>query len=410
VTGAITPRVQYVTVQPDQVVFKPGDSMDLTGKNPWIANDTNSSLEQPHATADNVVQAVNNDQSFADLSRASVNYHSSNPHVASVSSAGKVTMVAHGVATISVTVNGVTGSTPVAVQQPFTLTAPPVVTPGSTMTATTSLPNTAATALRNVTVGLAAPAGWRVTATSPTSFSQVPPGQSAQTTWQITVPAGAQSGPSQLDATATFTDANGQGSVDATSEAAVPYPSLSSAFNNPGISDDASPAAGNLDGGGASYSAQALAAAGITSGGTITHDGLTFTWPNAAPGTADNMVAAGQTIALSGSGKTLGLLGTGDFGTASGTGTVVYTDGTAQQFAVTFSDWWSNQAPAGGDILTTLPYINTPTGKQSQHVSIYYAGVPLLPGKTVQYVTLPDVSSGVSNGTTAMHIFAAAVG
>src|SRR5258708_8607642 len=64
VTGAITPQVRYVTVQPDQVVFKPGDTMDLTGKNPWIANDTNSSLEQPHATPHNTVEAVKYDQSF----------------------------------------------------------------------------------------------------------------------------------------------------------------------------------------------------------------------------------------------------------------------------------------------------------------------------------------------------------
>ncbi len=410
VTGAITPQVRYVTVQPDQVVFKPGDTMDLTGKNPWIANDTNSSLEQPHATADNIVEAVNYDQSFTDLSHATVSYHSSNPNVATVSPAGKVTMVAHGVATISVTVNGVTGSTPVAVQQPFTLSAPPVVTPGSTVTATTTLPNSSSAALSNVSVSLTAPSGWTVTATSPSSFSQVPPGQSAQTTWAVTVPAGTQPGPGELDATATYTDANGQGSVAATSAASVPYPSLSSAFNNPGISDNTNTTAGNLDGGGVSYSAQALAAAGITPGAAITHDGLSFTWPNAAAGTADNVVAEGQTFALSGSGTTLGLLGTGDYGTASGTGTIVYTDGTTQQFALTFSDWWANQASPGGDILTTLPYINNPGGQQNQHVSVYYAGIPLQQGKTVQYVTLPDVSSGVAAGTTAMHIFAAAIG
>src|SRR5450759_3316934 len=95
-------------------------------------------------------------------------------------------------------------------------------------------------------------------------------------------------------------------------------------------------AAGNLDGGGFSYSAQALAAAGISPGGTSPHAGLSVAGPDAAPGTADNMVAGGQTIALSGSGNTLGLLGTGDYGTASGTGTIAYTDGTTQQFSLTF--------------------------------------------------------------------------
>jgi hypothetical protein len=410
VTGAITPQVKYVTVQPDQVVFKPGDTLDLTGKNPWIANDTNSSLEQPHATADNIVEAVNNDQSFVDLSHAKVTYASSNAHVASVSSTGQVTMLAHGVATISATVNGVTGSTPVVVQQPFTMNSPPVVTAGSTFTVTTSLPNSSSVALSNVSVSLTAPSGWTVNATSPSTFATVPSGQTAQTTWKVTVPSGAQPGPGQLDATATFTDANGQGSVDATAAASVPYDSLTSTFDNPGISDDANPTAGNLDGGGDSYSAQALTTAGFSPGATITHDGLTFTWPSAASGKPDNAVAAGQTFAMSGSGNTLGLLGTGDYGTASGSGTIVYTDGTTQSFALTFSDWWSNQAQPGGDILTTVPYINTPGGKQNQRVSIYYAGIPLQQGKTVQYVTLPAVSNGVTAGTTAMHVFAAAIG
>ncbi|HEY1643313.1 MAG TPA: glycoside hydrolase family 3 C-terminal domain-containing protein [Streptosporangiaceae bacterium] len=410
VTGTITPRVQYVTVQPDRVVFQPGDTLNLAARNPWIGNDTSPALEQPHASADNIVEAVDNNQSFIDLSHVKVSYHSSNPDVASVSPAGQVTMVAHGVATISATVNGVTGSAPVVVQQPFSLSAPPVATPGSSFTATTTLPAAGTAPLSNVSVALTAPAGWTVTATSSATFSQVAPGQAATTSWQVSVPAGAQAGPGELDATATFTDANGQGSVTAAAPVSVPYPSLSSAFDNPGISDDASPAAGNLDGGGSSYSAQALATAGLTPGATITHDGLSFTWPDAAPGTADNMAADGQTIKLSGSGQTLGLLGTGDYGTASGTGTIVYTDGTTQQFSLTFSDWWANQASAGGDILTTVPYINTSGGKQNQSVSIYYAGIPLQQGKTVQYVTLPDISSGATSGSTAMHIFAAAIG
>ncbi|MGH3171364.1 MAG: glycoside hydrolase family 3 C-terminal domain-containing protein, partial [Trebonia sp.] len=410
VRGAITPRVQYVTVQPDQVIFQPGQTLDLTGKNPWIAPDTNPSLEQPHASADNIVEAVNNDQSFADLSRARVSYASSNPHVATVSRTGKLTAVGHGTATISVTVDGVTGTAPVVVQQPFTLTAPTAVTQGSTATVTTAIPDTSSQPLKNVSVTLAAPAGWTATATSSSTFATVEPGQTAQTTWSVTVPATAAAGPNQLTATASYTDANGPGTVTQTGQVSVPYLSLSDAFNNPGISDDSNPGAGNLDGGNTSYSAEALAAAGLTPGGSFTHDGLTLTWPNAQPATDDNVVAGGQAIALSGSGSTLGLIGTGDYGSVSGTGTITYTDGSTQQFTITFSDWWSNSAPSGGDILATMPYINSPTGKENQNVSVYYAGVPLQQGKTVKYVTLPDISSGVAQGQPAMHIFAASIG
>ncbi|HEX8007538.1 MAG TPA: glycoside hydrolase family 3 C-terminal domain-containing protein [Trebonia sp.] len=410
VHGAITPHVQYVTVQPDRVIFQPGQTLDLTGKNPWIAANTNPSLEQPHATADNIVEAVNNDQSFADMSRADVIYASSNPDVATVSNTGQVTAVGHGVTTISVTVDGVTGTAPVVVQQPLTLSTPSVVTPGSTATVTTSLPDTGSQPLQNVSVTLTGPAGWTVTATSPATFATVQPGQTAQTTWQVAVPAGASPGSGEFTAVAGFTDASGPGTVTVTGQVSVPYRSLSDAFGNAGISDDSNPSAGNLDGGGLSYSAGALAGAGLTPGASVTHDGVNFTWPAAQPGTPDNVVAGGQAIAMSGSGATLGFLGSGDYGTASGTGTITYTDGSTQQFTLTFSDWWANAAPPGGDILAIMPYLNNASGKQAQRDSVYYEGVPLQPGKTVEYVTLPDVSQGAATGQTTMHIFAIGVG
>jgi beta-glucosidase len=410
VTGAITPHVQYVTVQPDHVVFQPGDTLDLAGKNPWIADDTNPSLEQQHAEADHVVEAVNNDQSFVNLANAKVSYSSSNPDVASVSPGGKVTMNGHGVASINVTVNGVTGSTPVVVKPDFTMNAPPVVIPGTPATVTTSLPNTSSQPLKNVTMSLSGPSGWNVTATTPATFSQVAPGQTATTTWQVTAPANASSGPSTLSSSVTFTDSNGQGSADSSATVSVPYPSFTSMFNNSGIGDDANPTGANFDGGGANYSAQTLAAAGLTPGATITHDGITFTWPDAQPGQPDNVVAGGQTFPISGSGSTLGLLGAGDYGDASGTGTIIYTDGTTQQFTLDFPDWWSNTAPPGGDILASFPYIHNNGGNYNQKVSIYYEGVPLQSGKTVKYVTLPNISQQAVRGATAMHVFAAAIG
>ncbi|MER6799707.1 beta-glucosidase, partial [Amycolatopsis mediterranei] len=130
-------------------------------------------------------------------------------------------------------------------------------------------------------------------------------------------------------------------------------------------------------------------------------------------GSPDNVVAGGvaggQTIAISGTGHTLGLIGAGDYGSPSGTATVTYTDGTTESHSVSFADWWSNAA-TGGDILTTLPYLNNSSGQLNQQVSLYYAPIPLQPGKTVQYVTLPDVSDGANMGTAAMHIFSIAIG
>ncbi len=411
VSGAITQRVKYVTVQPDQVDFTPGQNLDLTGKNPWIADDTGQAAQ--HVPAANIVEAVNNDQSFADLGQAHVTYNSSNPNVASVSSNGTVHMVAAGTATISVTVNGVTGSAPIVVKQPFTLTAPNIAKPGSTVTATTTLPNPGSTPLSKVSMSLSAPDGWQVQATSPSSFSTVGPGQTARTSWNITVPANANPGNDDLSAQATFTNANGQATASDVATTSVPFASFTEAFNNPGITDDSNWTAGNLDGAGRSYSAQALANAtpSLTQGGTVTHDGLTYTWPNAQPGTPDNVVAGGQTIPVSGSGNTLGILGASNNGTTTGTATVTYTDGSTQSFPLSFADWWANAAAGGGDILTTMPYINNQSGsKISRKVSVYAANVPLQSGKTVAYLTLPNISNGVASGQAAMHIFAASVG
>jgi beta-glucosidase len=159
--------------------------------------------------------------------------------------------------------------------------------------------------------------------------------------------------------------------VAAAAQASVPYGSLAAAYGNPGISDDSDPAAGNLDGGGRSYSAQALAAAGLTRGARITHGGVTFTWPDRPPGTPDNAVADGQVIALPGAGPALGLLGTGCYGTATGTVTVTFTDGSTRSLRLSLADWWANAPAAGSGILVTVPYINTATGRQNRNVAVY---------------------------------------
>ena len=46
VTGGLTSHVKYVTVEPPAVVYKPGDTVDLTAKNPWLKDDTNPASEQ----------------------------------------------------------------------------------------------------------------------------------------------------------------------------------------------------------------------------------------------------------------------------------------------------------------------------------------------------------------------------
>ena len=234
-------------------------------------------------------------------------------------------------------------------------------------------------------------------------------GQTVRVTWAVTPPADATPGTFPLHARVTFRDTNGPGSSEESGSVALPYPSFTAAFHNVAISDDGSKA-GDIDGNGASYSAQALAAAtpSLTPGATVTHDGLTFTWPQSPSGTPDNVTAVGQVIPLAGSGSRLGLLGTGVYGTASGTATIVYTDGTTQTFTLCFADWWANSA-VGGDVLTTLPYFNIGGGRQNQKISVYYTSVALQAGKTIRYLQLPNVNDGVIPGNV-MHVFAIATG
>lgn len=187
------------------------------------------------------------------------------------------------------------------------------------------------------------------------------------------------------------------------------YGSLAEAMGNKGISDDTNTSAADFDGAGSSLSAQALAAASVTPGGTVEHGGLSFRWPDAAPGQVDNVVASGQGITTSGSGGRLGFLATGTYGVSSESGLVHYSDGSTQPFVLDVPDWYGTP-PDDSDAAITMPYRNRSGNVQQAHtVRVFYASVPLQQDKTVTGVVLPYVSEGATSGTTALHIFAMAI-
>ncbi len=181
-------------------------------------------------------------------------------------------------------------------------------------------------------------------------------------------------------------------------------------FGNAGVSDDSASSAANFDGGGRSYSAQALAAAGVTPGAQVHAAGATFTWPNVASGKPDNYEANGQTVTAAGSGA-ISFLGAANNGPSAGTATVTYTDGSTQNVQVNLSDWTlgggSASPVAGNTVAATAAYRNQ-AGAASDGVKTYlFATAPaaLAAGKTVGSVRLPaDVSTG------GMHIFAVGFG
>jgi beta-glucosidase len=293
-----------------------------------------------------------------------------------------------------------------------TLAAPSAVSPGGTATVSATVVNDGDYAMPDARFTLDAPSGWTVSRPAPVTVGA---GQTVTRTFQVKVPAGAQPGTSTLTARVTSPGAPGGGGtslVEASTTIAVAAPSLSAAYNNTGISNNSDESAADYDGVGDSFSAQALAAGtptALTQGGHVTVGGTTFTWPTVAPGNPDNVVAAGQTIAWSGSGTDLGFLGSSQNGTATGTVTVNYTDGTSKSFTLNMADWYANAPAVGNQLVTTTSSWNFQSNSLGAHpVSVYFASVPLDKAKTVASVTLPTLAA--AGGTTAMHIFAMATG
>jgi hypothetical protein len=175
-------------------------------------------------------------------------------------------------------------------------------------------------------------------------------------------------------------------------------------FNDAGISDDTNQAAANFDGLGFSYSAQALAAAGVTSGAAITSGGVQYNWPGAAAGQPDNLIAAGQVITVPPvAGATeLGVAGSASNGPSSGTCTITYTDGTTQSATLGFTDWTSGSPSFGNGTAAAMPYRNSASGSSQQiGTKIFTTNIALQPGKTVASVTVP---SRANQGE--LHVFA----
>lgn len=187
----------------------------------------------------------------------------------------------------------------------------------------------------------------------------------------------------------------------------VVFGSLAEAYDNVGVSDDDAPGQADFDGSGYSYSAQALAAVGLTPGANVPAGSTRFTWPTAAPASPDNVVAAGQLIAVNRSGSTLSFLGAANNGSGSGTGTITYTDGSTSSFTLALTNWTPSSPLASDTLVATAHTWNRPAGSPypaAMDVSVYATSIGLDKDKTVSYVTLPVSVSGDQTGTR-LHVF-----
>jgi predicted alpha-1,2-mannosidase len=212
---------------------------------------------------------------------------------------------------------------------------------------------------------------------------------------------------------ASVTVVDNSGDVSDSPELAItPTANPADYYDNAGISDDSDTSCANYDGDGYSYSAEALSAAGLTPGGTVSADGLTFTWPNVASCTDDNILAAGQTMLVNGTAgaSKLGLLESSSNGGTSGPITITYTDGTSTTQTLSSSDWANGPGP-NETAVATMSYRNMDSGgSQAITMYVYATTVPIDPSKTVASITFPDISNSVGPNTSAMHILAVATG
>jgi len=417
--GGTDPKPSLGAYQYGGPFWKPGASRMAT---PPVASQiqvTPSSVSLKGGETE-TLRAVVEDQYLKPMRRRGVTWTSSDPSVAAVTPSGVVTALAGGTATITASTDSgwLTAAVPVSVAPSGSLviSAPASVTPDAAAIVRTTLTNIrASTAASAASVTLTVPSGWSATATSPSSTSLLNPGGSLVTTWSLSVPKSAACGNYRLSALGGLTFGGVRIPLSAQAVAYIPCSSLSAAFDNVGITSDSDIGPGNFDGAGHSFSAQALADANpvaLTPGARVTVDHTVLAWPGVPAGMPDNVVAEGQTIDLSGSGSDLGFIGTAANANATGSGVITYTDGSSQPFTLSFGNWFFDTPVSGTQLLTTSSTWNSPHGSHYP-VSLFFASVPLQPGKTVASVTLPDVSSGVGqapNVIASMHIFAMAVG
>ncbi|MFI6250859.1 GH92 family glycosyl hydrolase [Streptomyces sp. NPDC051016] len=283
-----------------------------------------------------------------------------------------------------------------------------VLQPGASGDGTLDLTNLGSKA---VTVDWTATAPSGVTLDTASGSLTVPASGSAET--KVHVTAGPDEGTYQV--TFALTD-HGTGAAlsPAVLRVAVANPgALWPYATNEGIYPDGATYSGGFDGGGWAFSQNALAAAGVTGGSTLTVDGVSYTWPTATSGRLDNVEMTGQTLPMPAgtSGASLGLLGAAvnaptDGSGVSGTLTVTYTDGTTTQATVGFSDWTLNGGPSkplpADTTAVTTAYRNTGSGgRDGVKTYVFATKVPLDPSKQVASVTLP-----VTGSTGTDHLFA----
>ncbi|MEU8529287.1 NEW3 domain-containing protein [Streptomyces sp. NPDC048629] len=257
--------------------------------------------------------------------------------------------------------------------------------------------------LSRLSVTFNGPVGWAVQPAVVAVDGAYKPGAAATAEFRIQVPEQRDGFTMRtFTATATYKGGDGQGTATGTRvERFGPVlDRLSDAYNKVAITDESDTGAGDFDGEGNSFSAQKLAAVGLTPGASVDALGARLTWPAAAPGTKNSVASSGQAVKVSGKGGKLVFLGSGVGYGATGTATVFYTDGTSTTGSIGFPNWSFQDATAhGATLVKSTDGRNRPDGYGNAGIDyrVFAHSVALDPDKQVELVVLP--------ANAALHLF-----
>ena len=273
---------------------------------------------------------------------------------------------------------------------------------GDTTSVEATFRNTGTKKKENVTLTPQLPEGWSLVSAKGDRTSVVEPGASVTATFEAKVTDAAAADLQTVRVVADYTTQKTAQQASGANQIYVAYGSLAGAYNADAVTTIDTAKAGDFDGGGATFSAEALARAGVTPGSTVTvgtgDAAIAYTWPSPS-GAKDSVSPAGQTIALTGKGTHLAVLASA----ASGGGVnpaleLHYADGTISKQNVFFPNWLPQASGLGGASVAitslgrnsaTNPNVyEYPTGRYQ----VYSNLVRLNPAKELAYVVLPTES------------------
>ncbi|HZU94192.1 MAG TPA: NPCBM/NEW2 domain-containing protein [Microbacterium sp.] len=205
----------------------------------------------------------------------------------------------------------------------------------------------------DVTLAPVVPEGWTLVSSSGDHADTVRKGASLSAEFMFDVTDAAKAGPQLITVNGSYSAGKGaEYAKQGANQIYVAFGSLTAAYNSVSVTDRTTAKNGDFDGSGNTFSAEAVAAAGVQPGGTVTVGtgpaAIVYDWPEGV-GIANALAPAGQTIALDGRGTHLAVLGSAAAGNgATASLKVEYTDGTVATQPLFFPNWLPQPSGLGG--------------------------------------------------------------